>query len=168
MRGKQKADLNAKRWDRITPACAGKTLRQQTPAHHRKDHPRVCGENCKRRARPWGFRRSPPRVRGKPIISLAGIEIERITPACAGKTICVRMNASCARDHPRVCGENLAGKHKAVQPRGSPPRVRGKQFWQFSHRLQPRITPACAGKTARAFSKRCWKEDHPRVCGEND
>ena len=46
--------------------------------------------------------------------------------------------------------------------------MRGKQnFFQFQLYLH-RITPACAGKTVPFVKQRKCKEDHPRVCGEND
>ena len=90
---------------RITPACAGKSLRIQTCAANAGDHPRVCGEKDLRTVPTFFKKGSPPRVRGKerryaPFGRCAGI-----TPACAGK----RLDADCGRagreDHPRVCGE---------------------------------------------------------------
>ena len=52
---------------------------------------------------------SPPRVRGKVDNQLTASSDTRITPACAGKrphTVCVEQGR---RDHPRVCGEKIAG-----------------------------------------------------------
>ena len=71
-----------------------------------------------------------------------------------------------AEDHPRVCGEKARTLIVQDEPQGSPPRVRGKAaLWRVSRPLF-RITPACAGKSAKAErTSRCsW--DHPRVCGE--
>ena len=50
---------------------------------------------------------SPPRVRGKEYMAMAGWDTEAITPACAGKRV-VR-DGACVYiwDHPRVCGEKL-------------------------------------------------------------
>ena len=70
----------------ITPACAGKTIKRVYSRFVRRDHPRVCGENCWEKAQAladWG---SPPRVRGKPINPLSSPATVGITPACAGKT----------------------------------------------------------------------------------
>ena len=50
---------------------------------------------------------------------------------------------------------------------GSPPRVRGKRVAPPQHRPQPRLTPACAGKTQGAVGAEGQGEAHPRVCGEN-
>ena len=50
---------------RITPACAGKTLKRSAVLKLLQDHPRVCGENV---ALEWVndlSTGSPPRVRGK-------------------------------------------------------------------------------------------------------
>ena len=52
----------------------------------------------------------------------------RITPACAGKSLCRFLRFLSVQDHPRVCGEKLK-QHKLVsQVKGSPPRVRGKEM----------------------------------------
>ena len=73
---------------------------------HLRDHPRVCGENCRltnRRPRSIG---SPPRMRGK-LPDFGGFPDEPgITPAYAGKTYRSRRRDYAAEDHPRVCGEN--------------------------------------------------------------
>ena len=50
---------------------------------------------------------------------------------------------------------------------GSPPRVRGKPSVPMNSFIISRITPACAGKTEFPFAVEVWKQDHPRVCGEN-
>ena len=49
-------------------------------------------------------------------------------------------------DHPRVCGE----KNSIFCP----------VFFG------DRITPACAGKSAKAVTIEAIQKDHPRVCGE--
>ena len=70
---------------RITPACAGKSRKQQQAQTPRRDHPRVCGE--KRLGIPCGVYGygSPPRMRGKVPKSPPTKPSPRITPACAGK-----------------------------------------------------------------------------------
>ena len=65
VRGKLANNVTSELSVRITPACAGKTLKSIKKFQNNKDHPRVCGENpqvyCREPA-PVG---SPPRVRGK-------------------------------------------------------------------------------------------------------
>ena len=71
-----------------------------------------------------------------------------------------------AQDHPRVCGDYLAGGVSGASDIGSPPRVRGLQRRDRRAVPRHRITPACAGTTAaRAFAALIL-EDHPRVCGD--
>ena len=50
--------------ERITPACAGNSLRRCYYAKPDKDHPRVCGEQLKCFSIQPGKAGSPPRVRG--------------------------------------------------------------------------------------------------------
>ena len=45
-------------------------------------------------------------MRGKRLINDGVAQIERITPACAGKTYVEAIEESFIEDHPRVCGEN--------------------------------------------------------------
>ena len=86
MRGKLSNGKFCSHKQGITPAHAGKTR----PSHHRRrareDHPRACGENWDKARH--GVRRvgSPPRMRGKPITEAFKADIDRITPAHAGKT----------------------------------------------------------------------------------
>ena len=94
-------------------------------------------------------------------------ERERITPACAGKTACVRGRVGGSWDHPRVCGKNLFCFSSIASTLGSPPRVREKPEATKGNIAQVGITPACAGKTASATSPVRLRQDHPRVCGKN-
>ena len=92
----------------------------------------------------------------------------RITPACAGKTGDHLTKVTKGEDHPRVCGENFTGACGHRLRGGSPPRVRGKRISEVTLINLLRITPACAGKTAKRIFRDVKGKDHPRVCGEND
>ena len=50
---------------------------------------------------------------------------------------------------------------------GSPPHLRGKQYFNKLRSHYVRITPAPAGKTLFWVSRALPHEDHPRTCGEN-
>ena len=152
---------------RITPACAGKTMLMLSKRRAYTDHPRVCGENYASFTNLMLPDGSPPRVRGKLFPLLASVRQIRITPACAGKTSSICPPIPCTPDHPRVCGENSFDSALIKEPVGSPPRVRGKLYPDTPGRQRPRITPACAGKTARMADLAARTADHPRVCGEN-
>ena len=167
MRGKHGAVSVSEKLIRITPACAGKTEAYRYHAIRFEDHPRVCGENPHRRPNFIACAGSPPRVRGKLHTIRTKRTRKRITPACAGKTRNSNQFQEKHEDHPRVCGENVGILVYYVIPLGSPPRVRGKRKPVCILRTHPRITPACAGKTAVRVSLRRLARDHPRVCGEN-
>ena len=146
MRGKGAVKIKAQPQAGITPACAGKSTKQEKHRDKAKDHPRVCGEKpcrCRYPVQPSG---SPPRVRGKVQRRPAGIRPPGITPACAGKRGCDHQRQNRARDHPRVCGEKRRIVVHSAQSVGSPPRVRGKDSLFLLCPVSRGITPACAGK----------------------
>ena len=81
------------RW-RITPACAGKTPTCGLSARDQTDHPRMRGED---QGVPWQRRfvgGSPPHARGRLSTLRTPRRSCRITPACAGKTLCQRPRSS--------------------------------------------------------------------------
>ena len=106
VREKLKDPSTRMQWNRITPACAGKTYINRDLPVERRDHPRVCGKNFGKAMIGLLSVGSPPRVREKHnIINSIGCALG-ITPACAGKTPCSACFADSIRDHPRVCGKN--------------------------------------------------------------
>ena len=146
MRGKERFD--AKQCDRngITPAYAGKSLKTSWARTTKRDHPRVCGE---KNALPAAFvvgEGSPPRMRGKEMLTTPSSVAMRITPAYAGKRAPFQKMSTASRDHPRVCGEKTHGTRGLARPSGSPPRMRGKERSACRVRSWRGITPAYAGK----------------------
>ena len=146
VRGKERGEIHIFPLVRITPACAGKSVRALPYMH-------------------W-WTGSPPRVRGKATHITRGEQSMRITPARAGKSSASRKTAGTFWDHPRVCGEKLFSSPMMASSLGSPPRVRGKVAWYLCRRLRRGITPACAGKSSFCAALSSWAGDHPRVCGE--
>ena len=110
---------------------------------------------------------SPPRMRGKPRVSVARGAEPGITPADAGKTIKKPFLLSRIEDHPRGCGENAPRGKNSSTSGGSPPRMRGKPQTSPNPWSINRITPADAGKTTQSLSSGRSLRDHPRGCGEN-
>ena len=86
MRGKHRLPVNRKRDVGITPADAGKTILRVVADKPKGDHPRGCGENLLYHHCPYMSIGSPPRMRGKPMLSKQDLDAARITPADAGKT----------------------------------------------------------------------------------
>ena len=65
-----------------------------------------------------------------------------------------------------MCGEKNYFLQILCGVSGSPPHVRGKARRKKENPPERGITPACAGKSARARNG-CWPcWDHPRMCGE--
>ena len=151
----------------ITPACAGKTLLRPFLPFQLWDHPRMCGENCKRLLPACRAAGSPPHVRGKRFYPAFRRQQRGITPACAGKTAKSATDLYPSQDHPRMCGENQIPSSGRNHGPGSPPHVRGKPPDTISSTHRFGITPACAGKTPGCLRNRMNGRDHPRMCGEN-
>ena len=151
----------------ITPAGAGKTLLFANFRAFQWDHPRRCGENSILLKLHVAAEGSPPQVRGKLRARCRLHDINRITPAGAGKTLKQKRQYAVNEDHPRRCGENISDPACCSSIKGSPPQVRGKQRY-FKHVPRKiRITPAGAGKTASLSRMLTAWWDHPRRCGEN-
>ena len=105
MRGKAQRELDVLSFARITPAYAGKRCVNGNVCWQHGDHPCVCGE--KRPAMPYALRLtgSPLRMRGKGICQIVLKEVNRITPAYAGKRAKEFLKNLLKQDHPCVCGE---------------------------------------------------------------
>ena len=151
MRGKGPDDRAHPLVPGITPACAGK----RKPHLHKKgctwDHPRVCGEKLVRLMCCRCLAGSPPRMRGKDFLIQHCLFSQGITPAYAGKRMVFAGRKSRTWDHPRVCGEKALSTFSSRKNSGSPPRMRGKGFFHFAHKVFEGITPACAGKRASSL-----------------
>ena len=159
--------LNFNDLSRITPACAGKTVKFLgcwTPIW---DHPRVCGKDVGLNLSLIPIRGSPPRVRERQKGIDADLTNPGITPACAGKTANHAIIFCVSRDHPRVCGKDCRVSSKSSSKQGSPPRVRERQGFTATELDHYRITPACAGKTHLSSCGIMNLKDHPRVCGKD-
>ena len=93
--------------------------------------------------------------------------IERLIPACAGKTAYLLGFGGVLGAHPRVCGENSACRQRQTCIAGSSPRVRGKHATTHESVDIAGLIPACAGKTMGSCAAAVVMTAHPRVCGEN-
>ena len=123
----------------ITPACAGKSAAAQIFRHLYWDHPRMCGEKRKMELVFLRQTGSPPHVRGKDHVAHPCERFVGITPACAGKSVALDLNA---------------------------PQMRGKVQQSLKAAASHGITPACAGKSQHFRRPLLRLRDHPRMCGE--
>ena len=153
--------------DRNTPAYAGKTPAFVLPTVIVVKHPRVCGEDLPTEDGSNKKAETPPRMRGRRYYANKIGRPFGNTPAYAGKTSTARLSGSCARKHPRVCGEDSTESSGKAGFRETPPRMRGRQYHTVSSGRKSGNTPAYAGKTQTPECRRpaIWK--HPRVCGED-
>ena len=167
MRGKRRHSRHALSRFGLIPAYAGKTLATTTVPHGDGAHPRVCGENAILLVSMLVASGSSPRMRGKPFLTKALEDRQRLIPAYAGKTLARLALHLSRRAHPRVCGENLLTCSLRQKTSGSSPRMRGKPAIEKALNTGPRLIPAYAGKT-RGGLRSCGADwAHPRVCGEN-
>ena len=150
----------------ITPAGAGKTVREIPAKGKKGDHPRRCGENSAANDCKHLSRGSPPQVRGKPEAVAKLRRDTGITPAGAGKTIQSLPKNVTPWDHPRRCGENTTGGLHQMPLTGSPPQVRGKLRACLAVAQGRRITPAGAGKTTTQARTRTNAGSPPQVRGK--
>ena len=109
---------------------------------------------------------SPPRARGEGVLTVGGVTVTRITPACAGRRSLHNPQSAPSRDHPRVRGEKCSRVSHNALAAGSPPRARGEVYPTDAPEDVQGITPACAGRRASMQFKLASVMDHPRVRGE--
>ena len=151
---------------RITPACAGNSIRHFAGDTIFWDHPRLRGEQFSQPPACAGGLGSPPLARGTVRLVCTLCARSGITPACAGNSKALALCARITGDHPRLRGEQQSRDLSVPQIRGSPPLARGTA--RILRKLYgPRgITPACAGNSGiyGVFYGDFW--DHPRLRGE--
>ena len=93
------------------------------------------------------FDGSSPRMRGARVIVLIQWKPIRIIPADAGSTRGPLPARSWTPDHPRGCGEHVAGEEPHMLLVGSSPRMRGALYRFAANEHWFRIIPADAGST---------------------
>ena len=151
---------------RITPACAGNTEKDTTQRRVREDHPRMCGKYWFIMAKSIKTTGSPPHVREIQTFLSGRTFAYRITPACAGNTGTIQGVTIEGEDHPRMCGKYCVVPNLCWFQQGSPPHVREIRKEMPRKTNLSRITPACAGNTIIAITRRKATKDHPRMCGK--
>ena len=166
MRGKVTFVFLACKPMRITPAYAGKRHRSLLSCATTPDHSRICGEKDDDRHFGRTDEGSPPHMRGKVLCAALSVNLFRITPAYAGKSLRLLGFPRSSQDHPRICGEKLMNISTPTALQGSPPRMRGKAGIAAGTCRAVRITPAYAGKSLHGKGRGGAAGDHPRICGE--
>ena len=93
---------------RITPAYAGKSSYPPSLRATASDHPRVRGEEVLSILGSILGLGSPPRTRGRAVLTWWPCPARRITPAYAGKRRELALATRPGADHPRVRGEETS------------------------------------------------------------
>ena len=93
---------------------------------------------------------SSPLTRGKRERAALNGDRERLIPAHAGKTGCLRGPRFLEEAHPRSRGENVAAASRPNEVPGSSPLTRGKLRAILRRLLSDGLIPAHAGKTPRS------------------
>ena len=140
------------------PGCPGR--------HRPRSIPAWCGEAGNPDASMSGRSGPSPRVRGSLDCLPANQTPSGSIPACAGKPRLPARQSDSIRVHPRVCGEAIRFRGRAVTATGPSPRVRGSRIPPTPHRRRAGSIPACAGKPLDTGSRSSTARVHPRVCGE--
>ena len=107
-RGRSQNDYKTKRLNGFTPAYAGKIVHGKQGLRQAEVHPRIRGEDTRRRLRSTSVSGSPPHTRGR-LPPCPSCSVRRgFTPAYAGK---IAPPAGAGREsqvHPRIRGEDAA------------------------------------------------------------
>ena len=128
MRGEDGEDCRVGRMpEGITPACAGKTATGLASSSASADHPRMRGEDKYPYLDDETVKGSPPHARGRRLVDSLYSALDRITPACAGKTRSCRGSPPSYADHPRMRGEDRLSTIPREKFQGSPPHARGRR-----------------------------------------
>ncbi len=90
---------------------------------------------------------SSPRMRGAPQLNKQNSHYSRIIPADAGSTQGSQCRFRQGEDHPRGCGEHIAGLSVDGDNKGSSPRMRGAHWNDTTDEFLRGIIPADAGST---------------------
>ena len=134
---------------RFIPACAGNRIAGSGAVAQPTVHPRVRGEQISTAARMACQFGSSPRARGPVHHPLLHRTQHRFIPACAGNSFAPAGVRRAFPVHPRVRGEQIVSKVRALLGDGSSPRARGTAIVRRPGCLEARFIPACAGNSPR-------------------
>ena len=134
---------------RVIPAWAGNTCGGSLITSGRTGHPRVGGEHVAAPAVAMAAAGSSPRGRGTQHQDWERWIGNRVIPAWAGNTTDPNGRNISRAGHPRVGGEHIMRRIRAVASDGSSPRGRGTRWRCWTPLGQTRVIPAWAGNTRR-------------------
>ncbi len=166
-RGGRRAGGVRRQAHRNTPAMAGRTGDARCAPRFMAEHPRDGGEDGRREMRATVHGGTPPRWRGGPVLLFNDRDVQRNTPAMAGRTDRLTPQAAAASEHPRDGGEDHRERDQVQAVVGTPPRWRGGPVPDRYGGVAVRNTPAMAGRTGSRGRTIRRTAEHPRDGGED-
>ena len=154
------------RHEGITPVHTGNTITTYLKTSLYQDHPRTYGEYKNLFDSAKQSQGSPPYIRGIRHPGLSGACLVGITPVHTGNTDYFIFMERLNQDHPRTYGEYTIASFCSSVRLGSPPYIRGIQFWGLGLFVYLRITPVHTGNTDYFIFMERLNQDHPRTYGE--
>ena len=151
---------------RVIPAWAGNSRDDHPQIRPAPGHPRVGGEQEAASIILAIRSGSSPRGRGTDILGRRNLGRDRVIPAWAGNRMRRRETKTNMAGHPRVGGEQIAGRCRTREATGSSPRGRGTEPSDAGRCLPGRVIPAWAGNRAITTTASWLWPGHPRVGGE--
>ena len=131
------------------------------------DHPRIRGKDTVLTRTEAILQGSPPHTRERHSLQEEQRFQCRITPAYAGKTLCLQERRQYSRDHPRIRGKDIFIFGGITSESGSPPHTRERPAVLTNSLSLSGITPAYAGKTMKIIGNIAAYRDHPRIRGKD-
>ena len=149
-RGKPAQGRDRARNARLIPAHAGKTPEPVPSPLPKPAHPRSRGENGRAPRISAPHTGSSPLTRGKRLLMVHLLDLQRLIPAHAGKTRPPGGGRTGPAAHPRSRGENWPDAVAAGIVHGSSPLTRGKLMPTQEQLDFLGLIPAHAGKTSNS------------------
>ena len=132
---------------RNIPAYAGRTENVTLPAPYSRKHPRIRGENTRRRFKRTLAIETSPHTRGEPPDVAGSAAKGGNIPAYAGRTDLASTTHRAAQKHPRIRGENDQLQNQHAFPQETSPHTRGEPLFFWLAAVGTRNIPAYAGRT---------------------
>ena len=166
-RGRLPRELGELLHHRNTPARAGTTLRSAAAAVACAEHPRAGGDDSSPCASSSSSRGTPPRGRGRHVLTGQRPGPARNTPARAGTTTPCSALGHGPGEHPRAGGDDMGAQIAHNHGAGTPPRGRGRHERIRDPGIGQGNTPARAGTTWSPKARRWSVMEHPRAGGDD-
>ncbi|MGY3684809.1 hypothetical protein ACVWXU_008432 [Streptomyces sp. TE33382] len=153
--------------DGTTPRARGRPSVSSSIRARIREQPRVRGDDSFHSRRASSNKGTTPRARGRLGHGRPAASANGNNPACAGTTPSCSRGRRCAREQPRVRGDDLVGWLNLIASRGTTPRARGRPRSARHVQRGTGNNPACAGTTSSTTAGPPNTGEQPRVRGDD-